>query len=61
MDEGALGSSISGSGPSIFALSFSRKIAESIAIAFNNVYASNDIMAHVYISQVNKEGAIVLS
>lgn len=61
MDEGALGSSISGSGPSIFALSFSRKIAESIAIAFNNVYASNGIMAHVYISQVNKEGAIVLS
>ena len=60
MDEGALGSSISGSGPSIFALSFSKKIAESIAIAFNNVYASNKIIAHVYISQINKEGARIL-
>lgn len=60
MDEGALGGSISGSGPSIFALSFSRKIAESIAIAFNNVYASNGILANVYISQVNKEGTVVV-
>lgn len=60
MDEGALGCSISGSGPSIFALSFSRKIAESIAMAFNNVFASNGIMAYVYISKVNKEGTKVL-
>ncbi len=60
MQEGALGSSISGSGPSIFALSFSRKIAESIAIAFNNVYASNGILANVYISQVNSKGTQVL-
>ncbi|MBO6793322.1 MAG: homoserine kinase [Balneolaceae bacterium] len=60
MQEGALGASISGSGPSIFALSFSRKIAESIAIAFNNVYASNGILANVYISQVNSKGTQVL-
>ncbi len=59
--EGALGASISGSGPSIFALSFSRKIAESIAIAFNNVYASNNILAHVYISKINPIGAEILS
>ncbi len=56
INEGALGGSISGSGPSIFALSFSRKIAESIAIAFNNVYASSGIQANVYISQINAKG-----
>ena len=61
LSEGALGASISGSGPSIFALSFSRKIAESIAIAFNNVYASNGILANVYISQVNDKGTKILS
>ena len=61
LKEGALGGSISGSGPSIFALSFSRKIAESIAIAFNNIYASNGILANVYISQVNPNGTELLS
>jgi len=61
MKEGALGGSISGSGPSIFALSFSRKIAEGIAIAFNNVYASNGILANVYISQVNSDGTELIS
>jgi homoserine kinase len=61
LNEGALGASISGSGPSIFALSFSRKIAEGIAIAFNNVYASNGILANVYISQVNAHGTQIIS
>lgn len=61
MNEGALGGSISGSGPSIFALSFSRKIAEGIAIAFNNVYASNGIPANVYISQVNAKGTELIA
>jgi len=61
MHEGALGGSISGSGPSIFALSFSRKIAESIAISLNNVYASNGILANVYISQVNSKGTELIA
>lgn len=61
IDEGALGGSISGSGPSIFALSFSRKIAEGIAIAFNNVYATNGILANVYISQVNAKGTEIIA
>ncbi len=61
MNEGALGGSISGSGPSIFALSFSRKIAESIAIGFNNIYATNGILANVYISQVNAKGTKVIA
>lgn len=61
MNEGALGGSISGSGPSIFALSFSRKIAESIAIGFNNIYATNGILANVYISQINAKGTKVIA
>lgn len=59
--EGALGASISGSGPSIFALSDNKRTAERIAISFNNVYACNDIYANVYISQINRQGAVVKS
>jgi homoserine kinase len=61
LNEGALGASISGSGPSIFALSDNKRTAEMIAIAFNNVYACNDIYANVYISQINRQGAVVKS
>jgi homoserine kinase len=56
---GALGCSISGSGPSIFTLSSTLDIAEKVADEFKNLYKNNDIEANVYISAVNPRGAEV--
>lgn len=60
MVEGALGCSISGSGPSIFALSKYKSTAEKVGLAFKNIYHSNDINANVYISGINSIGAEVI-
>ncbi len=59
-DEGALGCSISGSGPSIFALSKDKSIAEKVASGFKTIYESNDIDANIYVSGVNSIGAEVI-
>ncbi len=57
---GALGSSISGSGPSIFALCKEKSIADSIGKAFKEIYESNKIEANVYVSKINPKGAEVI-
>ena len=54
---GALGCSISGSGPSIFALCEGEKIAEGVADGFSSYYTKLKIDHKVYISAINKEGA----
>ena len=61
IDLGALGASISGSGPSIFALSSSKEIAESIGNHFTSLYKEASIDALIYVSQVNPKGAEVIS
>ena len=61
MENGALGCSISGSGPSTFALSKDRKTAEAIGEKFKNLYESNEIEANVYVSKINPKGAEVIS
>jgi homoserine kinase len=53
---GALGCSISGSGPSIFALSKGLETAEKVKIAMSEVYESYGIDYIVYVSKVNPEG-----
>jgi homoserine kinase len=56
VEAGALGGSISGSGPSIFALSktedIAHKVAQAMAGGFNKVGIEN----HVFVSPINKEG-----
>lgn len=57
---GALGCSISGSGPSIFALTKDRETANTISLKFREIYSSNNIDANVYVSSVNANGAEVI-
>ena len=61
MKAGALGSSISGSGPSIFALSENKETASRIGQAMSKVFTGIGIASNVFVSQVNKQGMQVLS
>lgn len=61
MKKGALGCSISGSGPSIFALSTSQEDAEKIGQAMKAVYDELNIVSGVYISKVNAEGPRIIA
>ena len=60
LDAGALGCSISGSGPSIFAFSSSRKTAKKIGIKMQGVLSELEIESDLYISKINKEGPRVI-
>ena len=57
---GALGAGISGSGPSIFALSKGKNTAEAVAEAMKNVYSKTEIEFNVYVSKINTQGMKVL-
>ncbi|MEQ8186451.1 MAG: homoserine kinase [Candidatus Eremiobacterota bacterium] len=57
---GALGCSISGSGPSIFALCSSGETAEKAGKAMKEVFNKIDIQSHVYISEINEEGPKII-
>jgi len=61
LDAGALGCSISGSGPSLFALTDSRDTAQNVANAMTLVLDTIGIGSDVFISKVNQEGANILS
>jgi homoserine kinase len=58
MNAGALGCSISGAGPSIFALSANSLIAEEVGEAMKRVYAQAQIGHDLYVSPINQEGAV---
>ncbi len=60
MEIGALGAGISGSGPSIFALSQDRDIAEKIAHKMKNVYTGFEIESETYVSNINQSGPKIL-
>ena len=60
MDAGALGSGISGSGPSLFALSKTRKEAEQVKLAFEKVYEGSGINVKTFISKVASKGAKII-
>ncbi|MGB5171588.1 MAG: homoserine kinase [Eudoraea sp.] len=53
---GALGTGISGSGPSIFSLSKGEKTAEKVAQAMKEVYTTIGVDYDIYISKINKKG-----
>ncbi len=57
---GALGAGISGSGPSIFALSKGVRNAEKVAKAIERVYQKTGIDFQIYVSKINTEGVRIL-
>lgn len=60
LNAGALGCSISGAGPSVFALSANSLIAEKVGEAMAKIFTDAKISNKVYISPINQEGAIKL-
>lgn len=60
LNAGALGCSISGSGPSIFALSNQQEIADKIAKLMQEIFLSVNIGSKVFVSQVNPVGVRVM-
>ncbi|EIJ37328.1 homoserine kinase [Galbibacter orientalis DSM 19592] len=55
-DAGALGSGISGSGPSIFALSKGEETAKKVAKAMAEVYKDFGVDYDIHVSKINTEG-----
>ena len=55
---GALGSGISGSGPSIFALSKGKETAKQVAKAMKEVYKNVGIDYEVHVSKINTKGVV---
>lgn len=60
LNAGALGCSISGSGPSIFALSTDEAIANQIGHAMTKVFDELNVQSEVYISKVSDQGPRIL-
>ena len=60
MEAGALGCSISGSGPSIFALTKSKKTAERVGRAMEQALTTFGLESDLYISQINQQGPRVI-
>ena len=60
LDNGAIGCSISGSGPSVFALCEDRNKAEKILISMEKVLLDNSIKYHSYVTSVNNQGIEIL-
>ena len=57
---GALGSGISGSGPSIFALSKGKDTAQKISVAMSEVYDKMNLPYEIHVSKVNEEGVKII-
>lgn len=60
IENGALGCSISGSGPAMFALSKSREIAEKVGEAMQAGFAQAKIESNCYVSNINTDGPMVI-
>ncbi len=60
LNEGALGFSISGAGPSVFALCANSLVAENVGIAIQRTFSKEKIESEVFVSRINHEGAIKL-
>lgn len=61
LEAGALGSGISGSGPSIFALSKGEEIAKEVGKRMAEVYKNINVDFDVHVSKVNSEGMKILN
>ncbi len=60
MEAGALGCSISGSGPSVFALANGRETANVIAAVMDTVFKRTDLDYKIYVSKVSDGGVKIL-
>ena len=60
LNAGALGSGISGSGPSIYALSKGRETAEKVGSAMESIYKNLNLDYQLYLSEINTKGIKVL-
>jgi homoserine kinase len=60
LENGALGSGISGSGPSIFALSRGKETADKIAKAMSDVYEKMNLPYEIHVSKINPDGVRIL-
>jgi homoserine kinase len=60
LDAGALGCSISGAGPSLFAFSATEQIATNVADAMSHAFQALSIESTTSVSQINKQGASLL-
>ena len=60
IEAGALGCAISGSGPSIFALSKGESVAKIVEQAMINIYSKTEIQFKTYVSKINTEGIKIL-
>ena len=61
MSNGALGFSISGAGPSVFALCEGEQIAQRVGKAISEVFSKINLENQCYVSPVNKKGVHVFS
>jgi len=60
LEAGALGCGISGSGPSLFALSKDWEIAQQVGEAMTTAFESVGIESEVYVSKINKQGPKII-
>ncbi len=60
LESGALGCSISGSGPSMFALSKGKATAEKVKSGFETIYQDSDIDSQTLVSRINTKGIKIL-
>ena len=60
LQAGALGSGISGSGPSIFSLCKGIEVAKAIAKSMNEVYTKTNIAFDVHVSKINPAGIKII-
>jgi homoserine kinase len=60
LESGAAGCSISGSGPSLFALTESEVAANTVGLAMRSAFAALEIQSNVYVSQINSTGTSVI-
>jgi homoserine kinase len=60
MKRGALGCSISGAGPSMFALCDSGYLAQAVGQGMIEAFAAHGIESQLYVSPINQEGVVVM-
>ncbi|MFP2996063.1 homoserine kinase [Spongiivirga sp. MCCC 1A20706] len=60
LQEGALGCGISGSGPSVFALTRGEQTAKKVAMRMAAIYQEFDVAHDIHISPINTKGTILI-
>lgn len=60
MQRGALGCSISGAGPSVFALCDSGYLAQAAGQAMQDAFTAHGVTSQLYVSPINQQGVTVL-